>query len=214
MIWCSFQLKLNDWVDQCCNQLLLTNLGSNPLLVRIWNTAFELRIAHLFTCCKWASHPLRLCSRKWKCPNLGEGRGTAGGCLISVELVKFAKTGPRPITPRWHFSLWLAGFEPLTSRSAIRLFLRLLSTIWFLHAVRLFVLGFRPQHLSREMFPEIWTASPSNLKLIGGLCQIWEQKIGENRAFFHWNNALVQPQTAAIGGKLERVCRQYTLYTV
>ena len=72
------------------------------------------------------------------CQNLSEGRGRAGGYLISVERVKSAKTGPRPIAPRWHFLLWLAGFEPLTSRSAIRLANYCATGLSFLHRVWLF----------------------------------------------------------------------------
>ena len=40
-----------------------------------------------------------------------------------------------------------------------------------------------------QMLPEVWAASPPNLKIFGGLGQILEQKIGKIRAVSHWNNA-------------------------
>ena len=70
-------------------------------------------------------------------------------------------------------------------------------------------LVFEPQHLSIKIFREVWTASPPNLKTIGGLGQILEQKIGKAEQF----PIGITPRSAPNGsywGKLQGVCREYS----
>ena len=61
---------------------------------------------------------------KWKCDacsSMMVGWDRTGGCLISMELVEFTRIGAQPFATQWHFSMWRVGFEPLSSRSIVRL---------------------------------------------------------------------------------------------